>query len=343
MRDKDINRILEKINEINDYSGVVSIKENKNILLKKAFGLADISNNIENTIDTRFGIASGAKLFTAIGICKLIDSKVITFDTLLKDCLDLELPYFDKGVTIHHLLTHTSGIPDYFDENTISNFDELWKKTPMYLLREPKDFIPMFKNSAMMFSPGEKFHYNNAAFIVLALVIENLTKNRFIEFIKENVLDALNMVDSGYYSLDILPKNCAYGYIKNKDGKYKTNIYSIPVIGGGDGGIFVTAEDISKLWDGLLSFNVLSEETTKKLLTPHVHVHNDVYYGYGVWIIKREDKILKYYITGSDPGVAFMSSFYPDTKIEVTSLSNKEFGPYDISMFVESIIENSEK
>ncbi|WP_207733860.1 serine hydrolase domain-containing protein [Clostridium sp. 1001275B_160808_H3] len=127
------------------------------MLLKESFGLADISNNIKNTIDTRFGIASGAKLFTAIDICKLIDSKVITFDTLLKDYLDIELPYFDKRVTIHHLLTHTSGTPDYFDENTISNFHELWEKTPMYLLREPKDFILMFKNSDMMFIIGMEY------------------------------------------------------------------------------------------------------------------------------------------------------------------------------------------
>ncbi|MPM14213.1 Penicillin-binding protein 4* [bioreactor metagenome] len=340
MENKDINKILQKINEINDFSGVVLVKENKNIVFKNAFGYADISNKIKNNIDTRFGIASGAKLFTAIGICKLIDSGIITFDALLKDCIDVEFPYFDERITIHHLLTHTSGIPDYFDENTMSDFSELWEKTPMYLLRKPKDFIPMFKNSAIMFNPGEKFHYNNAAFIILALVIENLTKLSFVKFIKENILDALGMKDSGYFSLDMLPKNCAYGYIMNKDGKFKSNIYSIPVIGGGDGGIFVTAEDISKLWNRLLSFNFLSEETTKKLLTPYIHVHNDVYYGYGVWIVKKEDNILKYYITGSDPGVSFMSSVYPNAQIEVTCLSNKEFGPYDISRCVESIIKN---
>ena len=76
----------------------------------------------------------------------------------------------------------------------------------------------------------------------------------------------------------------------------------------------------------------------KKLLTPQVHVNNDVYYGYGVWIIQKEDGIYKYYLTGSDPGVNFMSSVYPKEEIEITVLGNKEFGAYGISMSVEETI-----
>lgn len=332
-----INEIIERINSIEDFSGAVLIKEKGVLIFKDAFGFADISNSIKNSIDTRFGIASGAKLLTGISICKLVDDGIISFDTLLKDCINIEFPYFDDNVTIHHLLTHSSGIPEYYDEENMEEFGGLWKNISMYSLRSPRDFIPMIGTSKMKFIPGEKFDYNNAAFVVLGLVIEHLTGMSFVEYVKKNIFDVLEMNDSGYFPLDMLPENCAYGYIENTDGTLKTNIYSIPVVGGPDGGVFTTVEDMSKLWRGLLNFNLLSKEITNKLLTPHVYVHNDVYYGYGVWIIQKDDGILKYYITGGDPGVRFMSSFYPSLEIEVTAIANREFGPYDISMFVESL------
>lgn len=333
-----INEITDKINSIENFSGAVLIKEKKDVILKKAYGFSDISNGIKNTINTRFGIASGAKILTGISICKLVDEGLISFDTLLKDCMDIDFPYFNDEVTIHQLLTHSSGIPDYFDEELIDDFSEVWKTRPMYLLREPKDFVPMIKNAPMKFKPGKRFYYNNAAYVVLGLVIENITGMSFVKFVKENIFDVVGMKDSGYFALDMLPGKCAYGYIKNEVGTLKTNIYSIPVAGGPDGGVFVTVDDMSKLWQGLLNFKLLSEETTKELLTPQIFVEKDVYYGYGVWIIKREDGVLKYYVTGSDPGVRFMSSFYPASQVEVTAIANREFGPNEISKFVEQHI-----
>lgn len=75
---------------------------------------------------------------------------------------------------------------------------------------------------------------------------------------------------------------------------------------------------------------MLSKEITDELLTPHVHVNNDVYYGYGLWIVKRNDNIYKYYITGSDPGVSFESVVYSNEEVKITILGNKEFSTYEI-------------
>lgn len=328
-----IDLVENKINNMNDFSGNIQIRKAKKKIYEKAYGFADISNERLNNINTRFGIASGAKLLTAIAICKLVEQGKLKVDSLLKDYLDSD--NFDDGVTIKNLLTHTSGLPDYFNEEEMSDFSELWIDNPMYMMKEPKDFIPLIKEQKPMFNPGEKFHYNNGGFVILAFIVEKVSGIKFVDFVKENIFDVLEMNSSGYFSMDMLPKNCAYGYEKDSTGTLKTNIYSIPIIGGGDGGVFVTADDIGKLWDGLLSCKLLGKEITDELLTPHVHVNNDVYYGYGLWIVKRNDNIYKYYITGSDPGVSFQSAVYPNEEIEITILGNKEFSTYEIVKSVE--------
>ena len=328
-----ISLVENKINTIKNFSGVIQIRKAKKEIYSKAYGYADISNERLNKVDTKFGIASGAKLLTSISICKLVEKGQLKLDSLLKDYIDVD--NFHDNITIKNLLTHTSGLPDYFDEEEIQDFAELWNNTPMYMMKEPKDFISLIKKNKTMFKPGERFHYNNGAFIILAFIVEKISGIRFIDFVKENIFDALEMNNSGYFRMDMLPENCAYGYEENSEGILKTNIYSIPIIGGGDGGVFVTAYDINKLWDGLFNYKLLSEDITKELLTPQIYVHNDVYYGYGIWIMKRNDDIYKYYITGSDPGVSFQSSVYPNEKIEVTILGNREFSTYELIKEIE--------
>ena len=190
------------------------------------------------------------------------------------------------------------------------------------------------KDLKQMFKPGEEFYYNNGAFVILAYIVEKVSGMSFTQYVKENILDKLNMNSSGYFRMDMLPENCAFGYEQLEDGNFKTNIYSIPVIGGGDGGIFVTADDMSRLWDGLFSYKLLNKEITDELLAIHAHDCDDFYYGYGIWIEKKKDSIFKYYITGSDPGVKFLSAVYPESNLEITILGNKEF---TVQKFIETV------
>ena len=90
-------------------------------------------------------MASGCKIFTAVAICQLVEKGVLTFDTCLKECLEDSFPNFYEGITIHHLLTHTSGIPDYFDEEEMDDFEDLWKDTPMYSINLLQIFCLCFK------------------------------------------------------------------------------------------------------------------------------------------------------------------------------------------------------
>jgi CubicO group peptidase (beta-lactamase class C family) len=335
----NVSESIEKVINNVGFSGVVFVKDNNRVLYESAYGHFNRAEAQLNTVHTRFGIASGCKLFTAIAICQLVENGKLSFDTRLKDCLDEVFPHFDGDITIHHLLTHSSGIPDYFDEETMDNYEDLWKQTPMYLLKDLNNFLPLFKNEKMMFKPGERFHYNNAAFIVLGLIVEQHTGLSFTDYIETNLFKKCGMNDSGYFSLDRLPKNTAYGYIDNDDGTWKTNVYSIPIKGGADGGAFITAPDMIKLWEALLNYRLLSEKYTKLLMTPQIQVKEGVEYGYGIWINKRNSTIFKYHVMGYDPGVSFHSAVYPESGIKLAVPSNKSSGPYKIMEAIEECFE----
>ncbi|MCW9129427.1 beta-lactamase family protein [Bacillus paramycoides] len=333
-----VERIVKELYQELEFSGVVLIKRENDIIYESSFGYANRSERINNTLQTRFGIASGCKLFTAIGICQLVEKGVITFHTKLKDCLHIEFPNFDKDITIHQLLTHSSGIPDYFDESIMDNFEDLWKQTPMYLLKGLSDFLPLFQNSTMMFTPGSKFHYNNAGFIILGLIIEQQTGLEFTEYIKKNIFMPIGMNDSGYFSLDKLPKQTALGYIKDGDNeKWRTNTYSIPIKGGADGGAYITAPDMLKFWEALFNNEILNREYMKLLLTPHILVNDSQSYGYGIWIEKKQNNIIKYHVMGYDPGVSFRSAVYPDFGITLVIPSNKGAGPEKLMAEIEGV------
>ena len=331
-----IEDIIKKHNETLPFSGAILIKD-KDVIFGQGFGFANRSERIENTLNTRFGMASGCKIFTAVAICQLVQNNMLTFDTYLKDCVDFSFPNFDAGVTIHHLLTHSSGIPDYFDEEFMDDFEGLWKALPMYSVQSPKDFLPMFQNKQMKFSPGERFSYNNAGFILLGLVVEHLTGLNFTAYVEKNIFRKCGMLDSGYFRMDQLPERTAIGYIDSEQS-WRSNIYSVPIIGGPDGGSFATVYDLHKFWDALLNNQLLSPEYTNILLTPHIQENEHIYYGYGVWIMMIGNSIFKYYVMGSDPGVIMQSSVYAKSKIHAHIIGNINKGAGMIASKIDEII-----
>ncbi|MCA1040035.1 beta-lactamase family protein [Bacillus infantis] len=321
------------------FSGTAFAKRERDVLAEVSFGYANRSERIKNSANTRFGIASGCKLFTAIAICQLVESGKLSFDAKLKDCLDASFPSFDESITIHHLLTHTSGIPDYFDEEVMEDFEDLWVHNPMYKIRTLEDFLPLFQDQQMKLMVGERFHYNNAGYILLGLIIEKTSGLSFADYIQEYIFNMAGMKESGYFEFDSLPANTAAGYIDFSDGSWKTNIYSLPAKGGSDGGAYITVNDMDKLWDALLHHKLLGDVYTKKLLTPSVQTdEEDQYYGYGVWIEMNMEDILKYHIMGYDPGVSFHSAYYPQNGSKVVVCSNQSEGAYDVMKEIEGAI-----
>lgn len=331
-------KIAERIANIqsnNHFSGTVFVKSGDEVQIDVSYGYANRSEQLINQTTTRYGIASGCKLFTSIAICQLVEEGKLSFNSTLRECLNMNFLHFDKQITIHHLLTHTSGIPDYFDEEVMEDFEELWVNNPMYRIRSLRDFLPLFQNENMKFPVGERFHYNNAGYILLGLVIEQVSGLVFTDYVEEHIFKKAGMSDSGYFAFDALPERSAVGYIDNSDGTWKTNIYSLPAKGGSDGGAYVTAKDMVKLWEALMNYQLSNEELTNKLLTAHTQVKEGSFYGYGIWIKKNENGISKYHVMGYDPGVSFHSAFYPNSSLKVVVCSNKSSGAFEIMNGIE--------
>ena len=134
--------------EKNAFSGVVYVRQAGQVVYEKAAGYADRANRRANTLDTHFGIASGTKFFTALAIGKLIEAGKLDFATRVAECVPWNFPRYSKAITIQQLLTHTSGIPDYFDEEKIEDFDNFTVAIPWSELRGPKDYLPVFPDEA---------------------------------------------------------------------------------------------------------------------------------------------------------------------------------------------------
>lgn len=312
------------------FSGSCLVTQQHSLLLKRQQGYANRSEQLLNRDTTRFGIASGCKLFTAIAVCQLVEQGKLTFTSPLRDCLAFNFPQFDERVTVETLLTHTSGIPDYFDESVMNDFEELWRVRPMYQLRRLSDFLPLFQQEPMRHDSG-KFRYNNAGYILLGLIVEQASGLAFADYIEQFVFKQAGMTDSGYFALDALPADTALGYINNSDGSWRTNQYSIPVKGGSDGGAYATVYDMAKLWDALLGYRLLGEDMTARLLTPHVTVNDRSRYGYGIWIqLELNEDVFKYHVMGYDPGVSFHSAYYPASEIVSVVCSNESDGAFDV-------------
>ncbi len=299
------------------FSGAVSALWEGRPVFQKAYGYADRPNRVRNKMDTKFPTASAGKAFVAAGIMRLTDEKRLSLDTPIGSVLDVDLENIDPAITVKQLLNHTSGIPDYFDESVMEEYAELFADYPNYKIRSSRDLLPLFVHKPMMYPAGERFQYNNTGYVVLGLVIERITGMPFDAYLKEAVFAPLTMDATGYYALDRLPSRCANAYIwDERTNEYYTNIYSVDAKGTGAGGAFTTLPDIERFWHGLQAGKVVSAEAFALMTSPQT---GDKKYGYGFWLARESGTP---YFQGSDPGVSFLSAFYPRHQATVTVVSN---------------------
>ncbi|UUI03934.1 beta-lactamase family protein [Oceanobacillus jeddahense] len=333
------NKLMEVQKELSFSGAFYAGKQDE--VITGSNGFRNRAEKLRNQVDTRFGIASGCKLFTAIAVAKLVEMGKIAFDTKLKDCVTEEFPHFYKNITIHHLLTHTSGVPDYFDEEEMDDYEQLWESFPMYNVRKPKDFLPLFQHRKMEERPGNTFQYNNSGYILLGLIVEQVAKCSFTSFVEKHIFDSAGMSGSGYFEMDDLPERTAIGYIEESGDKWKTNIYSLPAKGGPDGGAYVTVADMAKFWKALMSYQLLSEEMTKEVLKSRecVDAEENIYYGYSGYMELDDNKdIIKYIQMGYDPGVNFRAVHYPSSERTIIVCSNESEGAYELLKVIERIL-----
>jgi len=308
------------------FSGVVLIRQGGETILERTLGFAQHAEQIPNRVDTRFGTASGCKIFTAIAVQQLIEQGRFALATPL--CELLHIPYaLDPAITVRHLLTHSSGLPDYYDEEVLSEQDclDLMAEHAVYTLVSPQDYLPLFLDRPAKFPVGERFHYNNGAFVLLALLVEQQSGRSFPDYISEQIFERAGMGDSGYFRMDELPARTSYGYIRQPDGTHRSNFFTLPTIGSGDGGAFVSATDWGKFWDALHDHWLLGEAMTRSMLQPHIATGERTanrHYGYGVWLLVRDGAVHTHYVEGGDFGVGMFSGTFPRTNVQLTVLDN---------------------
>lgn len=274
-------RISELMNIYQDYglfNGSILVAENGKVIFKKSFGFANMEWDICNKPNTKFALASVTKQFTAMLIMQLVEEGKVKLDGTITGYL----PEYRKDtgdiITIHHLLTHTSGIPNYFAH------PEFWDEHPDKHA-DLDDMVKRFCSEDLEFVPGSKFTYSNSGYYILGLIIEKVTGKNYEEVLQEKILKPLEMYNTGLDRSEIVLENRASGYIKlfnnefqNRPPFYMQNSFS-------SGGMYSTVEDLY-LWDQSLYTEKLLSENYKDLMFKS-HVSGwDGSYAYG-WHIEN--------------------------------------------------------
>jgi CubicO group peptidase (beta-lactamase class C family) len=222
-------------------------------------------------------------------------------------------------VTVHHLLTHTSGIADYAEEEWPDPVDyaTLWTDRPCYRMERPADFLPMFGDLPPYSAPGGDFHYSNAGYVLLGLVAEEVSGLSFVDAVAQQVFRPAGMTASGFFRLDEPVPDLAVGYLPSG----RSNVYSIPVVGGADGGAFATAADLDRFLRAYDDGSLLGARRDA-MLTPYVPVDPGLDMGYGAFLYGDG----RFGHGGGDPGLNVLVQRLPRQDATVVVLLNTE-GP----------------
>jgi len=288
------------------FSGALLVAIEGEVLLNKGYGFAIRSENVPNTAETVFSTGSITKQFTAAGIMKLEMIGKLKSSDLISKYFD-NVPDDKKDITLHHLLTHTSGVVDGVgDDYEKALRDETVRK----VLGEP-----------LLFEPGEQFSYSNAGYSLLAAIIEKVSGQGYEEFLRENLFKPSGMNDTGYRMPAWEKKVLAHWYVGEKDnGTPLEKPYPYWNLLG-NGGILSTTMDMYRWHLALLGNKVLSDEAKTKIFTPFL---ND--YGYGWDVLNREMGMVIQHDGGSMLGNSAEMRRYIDAGLVTILFCNQSYG-----------------
>ena len=307
----------------NGFSGAVLVSKRGEIILSKGYGWADRENKIPNSPSTVFNIGSVTKQFTASAILKLVEQgKIKTSDKI--SSYFTQTPIDKRDITIHQLLTHTSGV-----SNRTGGFryDEASKE----------QFLKEFFESELHSKPGKKYQYANANYIMLTVILELVSGQTYSSFLKEHLFEPAQMKSTGYKSINFSTERLAHGYYYNRDGEkwadWGTTQQHLPYnnehwysIGKGD--IHSTIEDLYK-WHNALKNNVVLTKKTRKIQETAYVAENDKmtsYYGYG-WAISHSNRDTKIVAHNGSNGLYFADFVrFIDDDVVVIYITNAFLG-----------------
>jgi CubicO group peptidase (beta-lactamase class C family) len=294
----EMARIVQPYVDAQMFMGSVLVAKNGKIIFSKSYGMADLEWSVPNSPTTRFNIASMTKQFTAASILLLEDRGKLKTDDLVKKYLPDAPASWDK-ITIYHLLTHTSGIPDDAAKYEPGTPDKL-----------------VFNDKPLDFQPGEKWAYTNLGYIVLGYLLERITGQTYEDYIQENIFKPLGMKDSGMFSfVTVIPRR-ASGYwpdsngIENADRSFDTRI------GFSSGSLYSSTEDLLRWEEGLFGDRVLSPASLRKMTTPFKSN-----YSCGLHVNRVNGNLMIEH-DGNNIGFNSDMAYYPEDRIAVIVLAN---------------------
>jgi len=310
-----VDSIFQEATEGDSAGVAVLIARDGKILHQNGFGYANLEDKVPVTPDTKFRIGSITKQFTASAILKLQEDGLLSVD----DKLTKFIPDYPRGdeVTIHHLLTHTSGIHSYTSKSGF--MDTVAEEV------KPADLIESFRNDKFDFDPGEQWLYNNSGYFLLGYIVEKVSGKSLASYLKETFFDPLGMENTGIHRWDLDLENEAVGYSYNYDsGSFQEALKWDMSRAGGAGAIYSTVGDLYLWNEAVFGGKVLSESSLKAAFTPVKLNSGDeasAGYGYG-WMISEERGLKEIHHGGGFNGFNAYLLRYPDENFTAAVLTN---------------------
>ena len=321
---QSLDEYLTFRNSIERFSGTVLIAQEGTIIYSKSIGEADRAWNIPVNDSTRYDMASVTKMFTAIGIAQLFEQGKIDLDDTIADHFP-EFPSQEIGAstTLRQLLSHTSGISDFFMQKEYLHSDR-------YRLRKLSDYDRFYASVGRNDSRVGEMHYSNTNFMILGRIIEKISGETFYRFIDNNIFEPLDMHHTGFFEHDRITNNLAENYTRDSqaaaefgvpnDDRWRTNNYMRAVKGMPAGGAISTAGDLLKFFKGLRNKQLLNQETYNKFTRP-----DGDGYALGFQSFSMEGVPLIGH-SGGFYGVSAQAFYLPEQEYHVIALSNIDFG-----------------
>ncbi|HEY6379914.1 MAG TPA: serine hydrolase domain-containing protein [Candidatus Dormibacteraeota bacterium] len=326
---------IDRVAREREFSGAVRVDRHGEIELAAAYGLAHRGQGIANTIDTRFAIASGGKGLTALAVVSLIEEDRLEFSTPARAFLRDDLPLIGDDVTVEHLLSHRSGIGDYLDEDAGHAITDHVLTVPAHQLVTTEDYLAVLDRHPAKFTAGERFSYCNGGYVVLALIAERASGVPFAELVRSRVCGPAGMNHTEFLRSDELPGDVALGYLPIERVS-RTNVFHLPVVGSGDGGIYSTVADFPAFWIALFAGKIVSTARVAEMVRPRSDVPAvSRRYGLGFWLHRSSDVVM---LEGFDAGVSFRSVHDPGSRVTHTVVSNTSNGAWPITRLLEELL-----
>lgn len=311
------------------FSGTILIAKGDQVLLEKACGEATKSWHIPNNIETKFNLGSMNKMFTATAVMQLAEKEKLRLNDPISKYVDetwLPKSITDR-VTVHHLLSHTSGLGSYFNDT--------YFKSSRDLFRQVDDYKSLVQGDTLSFEPGSRFQYSNTGMLLLGVVIEKASGMNYFDFIRQHIYEPADMKNSDCYELDRPQENLAEGYIPQGDGGWKNNLFMHVLKGGPAGGGYSTVRDLHHFARALQNGKLVSQASLEKMWQDQ----SGTGYGYGFQIdMTPAGKTVGH--GGGFPGLNSGLDINTGSGYIVVVMSNYDMGAEPVKAYIRSLIDN---